>query len=83
MQQERFNDPIRVGAIFFGGNIRPVWFEWRGVRYNIARITYSWQDRQGMRPLQCFSVTDGVNIFEICFDAQFAEWRIKGSCSMG
>jgi len=83
LEQERWNDPIRVGAVFYGGNIRPVRFEWRGIRYNIVRVTYSWEDRQGMRPLRCFVVSDGVNIFEICFDAQFSEWRIKGSYSLG
>jgi len=83
LEQERWNDPIRVGAVFYGGNIRPGWVEWRSIRYNMVRVNYSWEDGQGMRHLRWFAVSDGVNIFEICFDAQFSEWRIKGSYSSG
>ncbi|RLC39598.1 MAG: hypothetical protein DRH51_06855 [Candidatus Coatesbacteria bacterium] len=82
MPTDYWNEPIKVGAIFSRSGINPVWFEWNHTRYQIRSITYRWDERKGAHKIFCFSVTDGVDLFEIAFDPVQIEWRIlSSSCS--
>lgn len=68
---------IKVGAIFKDGNIVPKWFVWEGRKYEIKEINYNWLDRQGREKLHCFSVTDGVNNYELAYHVEKTVWRLK------
>ena len=69
-------EPIKVGVVFTSRKIKPVWFVWNNFRYDITHVTFSWRSREGSAPLYHFSVTDGSNLFEICFNTKTAEWML-------
>lgn len=68
---------IKVAAVFKGDKIIPRWFVWENRKYEIKEINYNWLDRQGREKLHCFSVTDGVNNFEISFNAERTVWKLN------
>ena len=74
---EEIHEPIQVGVVFDRNQIRPVWFVWRGRRHDVQRVTYIWNDRQGAARLFRFAVTDGANVFELCFNAGAARWDLE------
>ncbi|HEY6871129.1 MAG TPA: hypothetical protein VI298_00245 [Geobacteraceae bacterium] len=68
---------IRVAVIFGPGNsIRPVWFDWRRRKYEVREVTYSWQEREGAATILHFAVSDGVNLFELAYDAVGQAWAL-------
>lgn len=70
-------EPIKVGAIFSSNRIKPVWFVWKKNRYDIERVTFSWRSREGSAPIHHFSVTDGANLYELCFNTKTSEWILN------
>jgi hypothetical protein len=70
-------DPIRVAAVFTGGTVQPVWFDWNGRQVRIRETAFIWRTVEGSAPILHFSVTDGVNLYEICFDREKMGWRIE------
>ena len=75
--QLRTDERIRVGVIYGAEKkAAPVWFMWKGTKYSIEEITYYWQDRKGREPLHYFSVTDGDNLFKLCFNGFTLNWHL-------
>ncbi len=71
------DNPIKVGVIFeHQGSVRPVWFVWKGRRYDIREVTYSWAHREGAGLVQNFAVSDGVNLFQISYYRNESAWRL-------
>ncbi|MCX5725699.1 MAG: hypothetical protein NT030_00710 [Candidatus Saganbacteria bacterium] len=70
------NENIQVGAIFRGSKIRPAWFVWEGRKYAVKDVTYSWYARDGDVIHSFFSVSDGVNLFEISFNLSTLNWKL-------
>ncbi len=71
----KVNEQIKVGAVFGGKRkIHPRWFIWNERQYRIKEITYTWSERQGRASLHYFSATDGVNIFELCYNSESMLW---------
>lgn len=74
---QRIRENIRVAVIFGpGSSIRPVWFDWRRRKYEIREVTYTWQERQGDATILHFAVSDGVNLFELAYDAAGRVWAL-------
>jgi hypothetical protein len=71
-------DRVDVGVVFKAGVIRPVWFVWSGIRHQIRDVTYSWVEKKGERRIFHFSVTDGVDLYELCFDPSSLMWHVIG-----
>lgn len=71
------DEPIQVEATFSGTGLRPLWFTWKGRRYKIKEVTYTWGDSQGKSRLYYFSASDGVNLYELCFNAENLTWRLN------
>lgn len=71
-----FGDRLEVFARFNNGTVTPVWFSWRGRRYDIEKVTFAWQERRGRSVVRHFSVTDGASIFEIGYDSENAVWKL-------
>ncbi len=71
------DEPIEVEAVFKKGRITPLWFSFSGIRYEIKKITYKWQDRKGQEVLYYFSVSDGEEVFQIYFSNKTLTWRIR------
>jgi hypothetical protein len=67
------NEPIKVGAIFSGGEIKPVWFSRNGRQVRVSETTFTWKTRAGSAAILHFSVTDGQGLYEICYNAETLE----------
>jgi hypothetical protein len=80
---KELNQTIKVGAVFRGDQIIPKWFVWEKRKYNIKEINYHWKDSQGIEELYCFSVTDGINNYEISFNAKRMVWKLNKICGGG
>ncbi len=74
--QSHQEDPIEVGVIFKKGKLIPQWFIWHDRRCAITEITYQWQDQRGGELLHFFSVSDGVNIYQIYLNNKYLHWRL-------
>jgi len=72
------NEPIGVGAVFSAGDVRPAWFSWRGRRYDVSSVTYTWRSREGEARLMHFSVVSGANVYAIAFNPLACAWEIRG-----
>lgn len=70
------NEPVEAGVVFRKGQVRPVWFLWKGRKYLVAKVAYSWKEPRGETTLHHFSVFDGANTFELCYDAKFLTWKL-------
>lgn len=73
---QHINANINVIAVFKGDQINPKWFTWEGRRYEIKEINYTWLDKQGREKLHCFSVTDGVNNYELVYHTERTIWKL-------
>jgi len=67
---------IKVLVGFLGDKIIPLRFSWKGRTIKIKEITYSWKDRQGISPLHHFTVSDGQNLYEICYNPILSHWTL-------
>ncbi len=77
------DETVRVGAVFDKGQaIFPRWFVWHGRKYVIRRVTFSWKVKEGTNFNYHFSVTDGVNLFELCYDPQAFTWKLMSVSPM-
>jgi hypothetical protein len=80
----KINEPIKVGAVFSRGEVRPVWFIWKGRQVRIKETTFSWMTRQGNAAILHFSVTDGQGLYEIVYNKETMGWRmVNAECGMG
>ena len=74
---ERIKESIVVAAIFGRRpKVKPVWFVWQNQQHRIARITYTWMDKEGQAKLYHFAVSDGANLYELCYDSEQLTWRL-------
>jgi hypothetical protein len=73
------NEAIKVGAVFFQGKVRPVWFSWKGRQVKIEETAFTWKSREGSAVILHFSVTDGQGLYEVCYNMESLEWRITKS----
>jgi hypothetical protein len=70
------DEPIRVGAVFSRGTIRPIWFVWNGRQMRVKETTFIWTTSEGSATVLHFSVTDGKGLYEICFQSDSLQWRL-------
>jgi hypothetical protein len=71
------DDPIKVGAVFSRGGVKPVWFTWNKREIRIREVTLTWKTREGSAGILHFSVTDGRGLYEICYNAESLDWRLN------
>ncbi len=70
------DEPIKVGAVFSRGEIRPVWCLRYGRQVSIRETTFAWKTREGNARILHFSVTDGNGLYEICYNTETLGWRL-------
>lgn len=70
------DEPVKVGAVFNRGTIRPVWFDWNGRLVRIKETTFVWTTFEGSSTIHHFSVTDGKGLFELCYQGDSLHWRL-------
>ena len=73
------DEPIKVGAVFSRGEVRPVWFSWKGRQVKIKETAFTWKSREGSAVILHFSVTDGQGLYEVCYNKESLGWRITKS----
>lgn len=66
--------PVRVGAVFERGRIRPVWFVTGSEKRDIQKVTYRWKERVGQTTLLHFTVDIGGDIYELICRSDTLEW---------
>jgi hypothetical protein len=62
------------GGMFPHHKIKPRSFSWRNREHEIAEITYVWREAIGDALIYHFTVSEGGNIFELCFNNNTMEW---------
>ena len=75
-ESEESSEPIDAGVIFRNGRVEPVTLVVRGRKIRVKEVTFRWTHRFRGGLWHCFAVTDGVNLFEIGFDAEGLRWRL-------
>jgi hypothetical protein len=74
----RVEERIIVAAIFGQKPwLKPVWFIWQGRQYRVKKITYTWVDKEGQEKLYHFAVTDGANLYELCYNSIQLTWQLS------
>mgnify|MGYP000453628956 CR=1 FL=1 len=73
------DEPVKVGAVFSRGEVRPVWFFRSGRQIRIREITFTWKTWEGSATVLHFSVTDGQRLYELRFNIGTLGWRIMNA----
>jgi hypothetical protein len=73
------DEPIKVGAVFSRGEVRPVWFSWKGRQVKIKETAFTWKSREGSAVILHFSVTDGQGLYEVCYNMESLGWKIRSA----
>ena len=74
---DELNERIQVLAWFKKGKISPRQFVWNDKTYKIKEITYNWQEHQGREVISCFTVSTGIDLYQISFNNTTLSWRIN------
>ena len=77
MGATEIKEKIKTGVVFIAGNVQPKWFEWRGKKINIKRITYKWRTVQGDSVLLHFSVESENGLYEISYNQKTMNWTLE------
>jgi hypothetical protein len=85
----RLNESIKVYALykqtgdrrFPHDKLRPVMFIWRNQEYRVQDITYVWRENRGESEVYHYTVSDGANVFELCYHARSFDWTLTGTYS--
>jgi hypothetical protein len=71
------HETVKVGAVFKRGEVVPRWFWYRGRKIAVREITYTWKEQQGAAVFLHFSVSDGLNLYELSFQPARLVWNIE------
>ncbi|MFA5070517.1 MAG: hypothetical protein WC528_04530 [Patescibacteria group bacterium] len=74
---QTIKEPIKVLVSFFGQQVRPLAFFWKGRRYEIDKINLVHSLRQGRDTLYYFSVSDKANFYRLSFDTGSLAWSLE------
>jgi len=79
----QLKEPITVGAVFGpgstkSGSLKPAWFSWRGRRYRVEEVTYTWESFEGEARMMHFAVVSGANVYAISYNPVTHGWQIRG-----
>lgn len=81
-QPPELNDPVEVNTTFSAGKIKPEYFIWHGRQYRVKEVTYRWQESKEFERVFCFSVHDGVNLYQLNLNNKFMTWRLVKVCAL-
>jgi len=73
---EHRNEKIEVLTFFRAGKVFPRIVFWRDKKYKIRKITYNWQERRGQEMLHYFSVSNGIDLYQISFNNTTLSWHL-------
>jgi len=75
---EVIGEPIEVSAHFRRGRIAPLWFVWKGRRYQVEEIRNRWVTREGVGRMYHFAVTvtDRADLYEVYLRTETMGWHL-------
>lgn len=73
------DEPVKVAAVFSRGEIRPVWFAWKGRQVRVRETTFVWKTWEGSAAVLHFSVTDGQGLYELRYNKENMGWRLSSA----
>ena len=76
MEAVTIDEIIRVGVAFDNRKAHPVWFRWRNRYYKVKAVNFTWSSDLGAAKLRHYAVTDGDNMYELCFNSLTLEWTL-------
>ncbi|MDD5668488.1 MAG: hypothetical protein PHE58_00445 [Candidatus Omnitrophica bacterium] len=68
--------PVEVFVRFSKGSLIPVCFSLNENKYTVKSINYSWSERRGRSMIYFFSVSDGSDTYQLCFNSETFAWRM-------
>ena len=71
---EEIDEPIDVIALFHGGKLRPIRFQWNGRTYPVKAVHSSWEDREGIHRRCFFSLAAAGSTYHIHLRTQDLLW---------
>lgn len=74
MLVETINEPVRVLAVFSGGQISPVKFRWKTREMDVFAVNARWRDRRGDDWAYHFSVEAGDETYYLHFATDDMQW---------
>lgn len=77
MSTTEIQEKIKAGVVFINGNILPKWFEWRGKKIDVKKVTYKWRTVKGDSVLLHFSVEGENGLYEISYNQKTFEWILE------
>lgn len=72
------NKKIKVGVVFkeTSGQMVPRWFIREGRQYNVNRITYTWDEKQGKSLIRHFAVMVDNTCYELTYNTDRMLWHL-------
>lgn len=90
MVSNTVNEKVRVYALYTNPKqpsapherLRPVLFFWRNRKYRVEDVTYVWRESRGDSELYHYAVSDGSNVYELCYETRSFNWTLSSiSCA--
>ena len=72
-------ETIRAGVVFEIKSFRPVWFSMGGLKIVIKDVCYQWKERRAGEVFYKFTVTDGMQFYELEFASRQMEWKLTAT----
>ena len=73
------SETVRAGVVFEHNSFRPVWFGMGGLKIVIKNVCYQWKERRADEVIYKFTVTDGMQFYELEFASRQVEWRLTAT----
>ncbi len=71
-----FREDVRAGVVFEQNGFRPVWFSLHGSKVVVESVHYRWTERRASELVYKFTVSDGVNFYELEFSGRDMKWCV-------
>ena len=77
MNVEKIQEPVRVLAVFSGGEVSPVRFRWASREFEIFTVNAKWMDRQLGGCTYYYSVQVGEETYYLRFASSDLQWWLE------
>ncbi len=74
MRTETIEEPVRVLAVFAGGEVNPVRFRWGTREMDVFAINARWTDRDRDDCVHHYSVQAGEETYYLHFSSRDLQW---------
>ena len=75
---EVIGEPIQMCAHFRRGRVSPLWFVWKGQRYQVEEIRNRWVTSEGLGRVYYFAVTvaERADLYEVHLRSETMGWHL-------